>query len=465
MESYWITALCSFGAIILSAIWIRRRSWEQLPNYRGLPVFGNMFQVKRERPELTFTEWAKDLGPVFSVKMLLKQFVVLISFEAIYEALVKKGKSFSDRATKDAFRMGKLSDQFVNIVSMPANSTWVKLRKVCHKKIKMYDTGMKRIEDISTGTINHLIEAFKNTKQESFNPSDYIYMYNTVMNTIMTLLLCRTFSTDSGIFKKIAHFEQGFRLNILPAGRGAELDFCPWLRFFGNETYKQIQSLVEVRNQIWELIKEEALRGDKLLQENEEDVRLVTALKDAMAEEDSELSEKNLRGAVIIDIVFAGTSTTSNSLCIYLNIITRHPEVQTKLQEEVDKVVGSEIMATIPELLRYSSVAPLGATHMSHEDTDIQGKNPQPERFLGDDGGLVSASHHNRRHLMPFGAGPRVCLGEVLAKSRIFLIITSLAQKFDILPGKVSAPCDPRLLLHGAVLSSAKFEIVAKQRM
>ncbi|ELU12785.1 hypothetical protein CAPTEDRAFT_60704, partial [Capitella teleta] len=60
----------------------------QLPHYIGWPVVGNLFQMRKERPELTFADWVKDLGPVFSVNMLDQEFVVLSSLDAIYEALV-----------------------------------------------------------------------------------------------------------------------------------------------------------------------------------------------------------------------------------------------------------------------------------------------------------------------------------------------------------------------------------------
>ncbi|ELU05571.1 hypothetical protein CAPTEDRAFT_63222, partial [Capitella teleta] len=407
-------------------------------------------------------------GPVFSVKMLHKQFVVLSSFDAIYEALVKKGKSFSGRPNKNCFRVDEVTDHFRNILrSQATDPLWKKLRMIAHKKIKMYDTGMERIERISKDMIENLLKEFQSKSQRSFNPK--ICIYNTVMNTILCLLLGRTFSTNEEIFKKMVQFEQGGATVMAHAGRGVELDLCPWLRFFGNKTYEFICHLLEVRNQLWELIKVEASLGDQMLKEDEEDVRLVSALRDALKENGSELSEKHLRAHVMVDISFAGTATTSNTLHMYLNIISKHPRVQEKLQAEVDRVVGLQRMvslsdkgempytqATILELLRFTSVVPMGVPHMPYEDTVIQGKTVPagsavlmnmyhlhhdedfwddpfdflPERFLDADGELVSASHPNRRHLMPFGAGPRVCLGEVLAKTRLFFVIASLAQMF-----------------------------------
>ncbi|ELU14154.1 hypothetical protein CAPTEDRAFT_121241, partial [Capitella teleta] len=389
MEIYLTTVLYSLAAIALPAIWIWRGrgpiSREPLPHYRGWPVFGNLFQVRRERPELTFSEWTKDLGSVFSVKLLHSQFVVLSSFEAIYEALVTKGNSFSGRPTKNAFRAEEFSGHFSSIMRLQANRTRKKLRLICHKKIKMYDTGMKRIEAISMHMIQFLVEEFQGADQTSFNPKDVIY--NTVMNTMMTLLLGKTFTKDEKFFEQIKEFEQKAIRTLSSSGRGAELDVFPWLRFFGNKTYKILKRVVKLKNQIWEMMTEEASRGDLLLKEGEEDVRLMSALRDALAEKDSGITEKHLRSVITNDIVLAGTATTSNSLYLFLNIISRHRAVQMKLQEEVDRIIGSDrtvcltdkgdmpyTQATQLELLRYSSVVPLALPHTSLEDTIIQGK-------------------------------------------------------------------------------------------
>jgi cytochrome P450 family 2 subfamily U polypeptide 1 len=434
------------------------------------------------------------------VKFFLKEFVILNSYEAIYEALVQKGNLFSFRPNDRAYRDMLDTENFSNIVRSQPSSHWKKLRKTCQKKIKMYDTGMQRIEDISNNMIENLVQEFKN-QRGSFNPKELIY--NAVMNMITTLLLGKTFSTEDELFKKMVELERRTLRVMVSSGRGAELDIFPWLRFFGNRTYKEIQQILELKQRVWELIKEEAVRGDMDQTPGEDDVRLVSALRETLMDENSGIEDKHLKVVAVNDMTFAGTTTTGNSATLFLNIISQHPKIQTNLQNEVDRVVGfgrcvsladkadmPYTQATLLELLRYTSVAPLGVSHSLKDDATIQGKfvpaganvsmnlyamhhdedfwdDPfkfQPERFLDDSGQLVSASHPNRRHLMPFSAGPRVCLGEILAKSRLFLIISALAQNFNIRPGKVTAPHDPRLLSYGAILSSAYYEIVAEER-
>ena len=61
-----------------------------------------------------------------------------------------------------------------------------------------------------------------------------------------------------------------------------------------------------------------------------------------------------------------------------------------------------------------------------------------PDRFLDSDGKLNSKS----THFMPFSCGRRVCVGEVLAKQELHLLIASLYQRVSLLapPGEPVVP-------------------------
>ena len=63
--------------------------------------------------------------------------------------------------------------------------------------------------------------------------------------------------------------------------------------------------------------------------------------------------------------------------------------------------------------------------------------------------------------LMAFGAGRRVCVGEVLARNRLFLLVTSLLQRFHF---KAEADdklpvFDPREYESGAVLTPPLYKV------
>ncbi len=68
--------------------------------------------------------------------------------------------------------------------------------------------------------------------------------------------------------------------------------------------------------------------------------------------------------------------------------------------------------------------------------------------------------------LLCFGAGRRQCPGEVLAKNRLFLVVTSLLQKFKFLPGKDrdKPKHDPRDFQPGFQISIKPYQVQAVPR-
>uniref|UniRef100_A0A8C7BSL4 Steroid 17-alpha-hydroxylase/17,20 lyase n=1 Tax=Neovison vison TaxID=452646 RepID=A0A8C7BSL4_NEOVI len=143
-------------------------------------------------------------------------------------------------------------------------------------------------------------------------------------------------------------------------------------------------------------------------------------------------------------------------------------KLQKKIQEEIDQNVGfgrtptmsdrNQLLlleATIREVLRIRPVAPTLIPHKAVVDSSIgefaidkgtsviinlwalhhsekEWHRPDqflPERFLDPTKSqLISPS----LSYLPFGAGPRSCLGETLARQELFLVMSWLLQRFDL---------------------------------
>lgn len=71
--------------------------------------------------------------------------------------------------------------------------------------------------------------------------------------------------------------------------------------------------------------------------------------------------------------------------------------------------------------------------------------------------------HVSASRLLPFGAGKRVCPGEVLAKNRLFLFVASFMQNFTFVSveGEERPVYDPRAGLHGLVTQTPPFRVRA----
>ncbi len=168
---------------------------------------------------------------------------------------------------------------------------------------------------------------------------------------------------------------------------------------------------------------------------------------------------------VIVDLLIAGSETTSTSLSWCMLYMAKYQEVQEKIQEEIRRAVGStrlpewkdrtELPYTefvLLEIQRMSCIAPLAAAHCTTKDTELAGffvpKNTtvfvnlhavttskdcfeepdvfRPDRFL-ENGKFVNDSN-----VVIFGLGKRRCLGETLARMELFLFFAGIVQRFSI---------------------------------
>ncbi|XP_036399225.1 cytochrome P450 2D15-like isoform X2 [Megalops cyprinoides] len=167
----------------------------------------------------------------------------------------------------------------------------------------------------------------------------------------------------------------------------------------------------------------------------------------------------------MVDLYFAGTDTTSNTLLTAFLYLMTHPDVQERCQGEIDAVLGEKeqasyedrhrmpyMQAMIHEAQRVADTVPLSVFHTTTKDTQLMGydipkgtliipnlssvlseesqwkfpHNFNPENFLNQQGEFVKPEA-----FIPFSAGPRVCLGEGLARMELFLILVTLLRRFQ----------------------------------
>ncbi|KAL7871968.1 hypothetical protein SRHO_G00069510, partial [Serrasalmus rhombeus] len=170
-----------------------------------------------------------------------------------------------------------------------------------------------------------------------------------------------------------------------------------------------------------------------------------------------------------LDMLEAGTETAAATIRWGLLFMMKYPEIQKKVQEEIDRVIGQSRQpsmadkpnmpytdAVIHEIQRAGNTVPLGFPKRASRDAKLGGyfipkgtavttnlssvlndktewETPNtfnPGHFLDDQG-----QFRKRDAFLPFSAGRRVCIGEPLAHIELFLVFSSLLQRFTFAPG------------------------------
>lgn len=179
--------------------------------------------------------------------------------------------------------------------------------------------------------------------------------------------------------------------------------------------------------------------------------------------------------AVLWEMIFRGTDTTALLTEWAMAELLLNPEVQRKLQAELDEVVGLNVtlteddieklpylQAVVKESLRMHPPGPLlswarlctedwhapngmcvpaGTTAMVNmwsitHDPEIWEHPHQfrPDRFVPSEGGKHVDVRGNDLRLAPFGAGRRVCPGKALGLRMVHLWVAKLVHNFTWLP-------------------------------
>jgi cytochrome P450 len=188
---------------------------------------------------------------------------------------------------------------------------------------------------------------------------------------------------------------------------------------------------------------------------------LLSALMEVRDQEGRPMSEEQLRDETIT-MLLAGHETTALALTWTWYLLSQHPGVAARLEEEVDALEGPPTVGDLPELpftervvseaLRiYPPAYSFGREAL--EDDEILGwpvpagttlfvfpwvlhRHPRfyrdPLRFDPDRWTDAFRRDLPRLAYLPFGSGPRKCIGQEFARMELLLIVATIARRFRL---------------------------------
>lgn len=431
------------------------------PGPFALHIIGNMLQFKTKMIHKDLFEWSKTYGPVMSVYLGSTMAIVVNDITTANEVLVKKDSDFAGRMTLPSTEA--LSSNGKDIAFGQYGPIWRLHRQISSKALRQYMKGNaleKRIHDF-------LPVAIKDIEKETcpFDVDKYLKLI--FGNILYGLCFGSTHGYDTVHVNRLLElFEE---MTVIIGGGGPLEDMVPGIKYFWESSEMKLfrVGMDEVIKPFLEVKYQDHVKTFDV--NNMRDVLDMLILARKEAENDSD--EKHLDKLTdihimmtIFDIFFAGIHTSRTTLHYAILYMVAYPEIQTKVQEEIDRIVPSDGLpklchkpqlsyteAVLYECMRLVTIAPT-ATHKAMCDTTITGydvpkdtmviiniwalhhdaaawervENFLPERFLDADGKLGPKP----KSWLPFSAGKRVCLGETVAKPELLLTFAALMQRF-----------------------------------
>uniref|UniRef100_A0A3Q2Q4D3 Cytochrome P450, family 2, subfamily AD, polypeptide 2 n=1 Tax=Fundulus heteroclitus TaxID=8078 RepID=A0A3Q2Q4D3_FUNHE len=455
------------------------------PGPWAVPLVGNVFTSLDFK---TMEKVAKEYGPVFSVRKGSLKMVFISGHKMVKEALVNQLDSFVDRPIVPLFHV-----IFKGLgIALSNGYLWKKQRKFANTHLRYFGEGQKTLEKYIEVESNFLCEAFKDEQGRPFNP--HYTLTNAVSNIISSVVFGHRFEYSDPSFRQVLELDNeavilsgALRSQLYDAFPGL-MSYLPGPHQTVHANYRKIVSFLE--NEI-EKHREEW---------NPDDPRdfIDVYLSEMEKKKEDPLAGFNTETLLVstLDLIEAGTETAATTLRWALLYVLHYPEIQEKVQAEIDRVIGQSRQPTmadrpnmpytdavIHEVQRIGNVVPMGFPKMASKDTTLGGyfipkgtpittilasvlfdenewATPHvfnPEHFLDLEGRFAK-----KDAFLPFSAGKRMCLGEHLAKMELFLFFATLLQRFTFAPVPGEMPSMEGVM--GFTHSPKEFRLLAVPR-
>jgi cytochrome P450 len=320
---------------------------------------------------------------------------------------------------------------------------WLKQRRMIQPAF--HQSKIKGLYETLAGTAAEIISGFPTGEK--------IDVYPLMQKLSFTVLIRSIFDIDLSS-QIISELSQGFT------------DMQDFLLKDINQPFRRLIYPVNKANRsIQQKSKKIRLIIQGIIKQRQLDGETYNDLLDMLLNSTYEDSGKGMEEEQIIDeilvLLFAGHETSANTLSWLLYLIATHPEVQKKLKDSIKKISLHDsprdeyLNAVIFEGMRLYPAAWMTERVSLHDDQFGRFSFPKgtiiiaffyglhrnkkywqeeslfnPERFIFKD----PAQHKKVKNFFPFGAGPRMCIGNNFAMAEMAFILNIFFSAFEIQP-------------------------------
>nr|XP_008260834.1 steroid 21-hydroxylase isoform X1 [Oryctolagus cuniculus] len=430
---------------------------------------------------------AQKFGPIYRLRFGLQDVVVLNSKRTIEEAMIKKWVDFAGRPPAPSYKL--ICEHYPDLSLGDYSLLWKAHKKLARSALLLgiHDSMEPLVEQLAQEFCERLrAQAGAPVAiQEEFSFLTCSIICSLTFGDKEDTLVWTVYNNVQDLLKAWGHWSVQM------------LDMVPFLRFFPNPGVWRLKQVLEHRDRI---VERQLRRHKESLEAGRcrdmMDYMLHGVGRQREEQGPGQLVEGHVHMAVV-DLFIGGTETTAITLSWAVAFLLHHPEIQRRLQEELDLELGPDaagsrvsykerarlplLNATIAEVLRLRPVVPLALPHRTTRPSSISGYDipegtviipnlqgaqldetvwEQPHEFSPDR--FLEPGKSPR--LLAFGCGARLCLGEPLARLELFVVLARLLQAFTLLPPAGTLPSLQPLSCSGVNLLMQPFQVQLQPR-
>lgn len=447
----------------------RVRAISELPGPRGLPVLGNLLQLNTGRMHTILSAWADEFGTLYRYRIANKNALVVSDAALINEVLRNRPEGFRRARRLQAI----ILELGVDGVFNAEGAEWRRQRKLA-----MLALNTNHLREFFT-RLEVVTERLQRRWQRASAAGETVDASADLRRFTVDVTSSLAFATDLNTLESEGDVIQRHLDKIFPAISRRLFSPLPYWRWFKLPADRELDAAVrQVHQLVNELVADARRRSASEPSADARPGNFLDAMVATQSDDVSAFTDAEVVGNALT-MLLAGEDTTSNTLAWMMHMMTEHPAVQARMQDEADRVLGSAsrppdyattgelhyIEAVAHETMRLKPVAPflwveptadtvIGDVHVPKGNpvnvltahvamaaaNFADAKSFRPERWLEAAG--RSTDGHNTQAFLPFGAGPRFCPGRHLAMLEIKMVAAMLCRNFEISRAPAAPPTE-----------------------
>ncbi|XP_028912179.1 cytochrome P450 1A1 isoform X2 [Ornithorhynchus anatinus] len=375
--------------IVLISINVLRNRGQKPPSPPGpwaLPVIGNLLQLG-EHPYLSFIEMRKKYGDVFLIKLGMVPVVVVNGMEPVKRVLFQDGENYAGRPNMHTFSF------FANGKSLSFSTnygdSWKHHKKMAINALKSFSKAEAKsstcsclLEEHVCGEVSELVKIFTEltATQGNFDPRGSLTC--AVANVVCALCFGKRYEHTDEKFLKVIKIND----DLLKASSAVNpADFIPCFRYLPLRVVNAPREYYHMLNQfIMQHVQEHYVTYDEGYLRDITDA-LISICYDKNSTGKTPILPDDTIISTVNDIFGAGFDTVSTCLNWSFLYLINYPEIQTKIQAEIDGNIGLKpprfedrknlpyTEAFINEIFRHTTFLPFTIPHCTTADTILNG--------------------------------------------------------------------------------------------
>lgn len=421
---------------------IPEKTQKQLNGAPGLPIIGNMAEFARN-PINFVSRLQRDYGDVAAFSLMGAKSILISNPEDIERVFLETGKRYSNG--KSDMNGGERHPILGNGLVVSEGDFWKRQRKLVapafhHQSIKKYA---------------EQIVSYGQDMAQSWRNGDVRDVHQDMMTLTQRIIMKVLFDVD--VIESAGEASKAF--DAMMHSIGAEMKGVEAVLPSFVPTPSRTQrnaGVAYINGLLMEIIEQRRLEGS-----TKHD--LLSTLMDARDDEGQPMSTEQLLDE-IRTLYLAGHETTATTLSWAWLLLSRNPEAYAKLEAEIKQVLNEQTPtaddvqklpycnAVIKEALRCYPVAWI-TRRIALEDVELGGYQipkdtsvflspwvvhhdarwyAEPDKFLPERWLKEKAELPAREAYIPFGGGPRICIGNGLAMMEAVLLLATLLQHYHV---------------------------------